>query len=165
MTLSAWLGFFVAAWLISLSPGPAAMKSMSTGLRHGWLMGWWNLLGLELGMIFQIAIVGAGLGAALAASRAVFNAVKWAGAAYLIWLGVRQWRATPTPVQLGEAPGGQASAAIPGRLALEAFLINATNPKGIVFMLAVLPQFIDSRAPGGHERLHAAGQQGFGRPE
>lgn len=137
MTLHTWLAFFVAAWLISLSPGPGAVSCMAAGQRVGYRRGLWNIFGLQLGVLFLVAIVAVGLGAALAASQTLFAAIKWGGVAYLIWLGIQQWRAPATPLEAGSAEAERWA------LAFKAFLINASNPKGIVFMLAVLPQFID----------------------
>jgi len=138
-----WFAFFGASWVISLSPGAGAIASMSTGLRHGFLRGYWNILGLQLALLLQIGIVAAGVGALLAGSATAFLVVKWFGVAYLAYLGVRQWRSTPTsPEPAAETPGTTAAA-----LVLRAFLVNSSNPKAIVFMLAVLPQFLDPGAP------------------
>lgn len=142
MTLQTWLAFFVASWLISLSPGPGAFSSMATGLRYGYRGGVWNILGLQLGVVLLVLVVALGLGALLAASGLAFSAIKWFGVAYLIWLGIQQSRAEPRPIALARDDAHD-----PAQLVLRAFLINASNPKGIVFMLAVLPQFIDPHAP------------------
>jgi homoserine/homoserine lactone efflux protein len=144
MPLDTWLAFFVASWLISISPGAGAISCMSAGMRFGYRRGLWNILGLELGIMLVLVIVAAGLGAVLAASETAFAIVKWVGAAYLIWLGIQQWRAPAAPVVLdGEMSAGGARRA----LVFRGFLVNATNPKGILFMLAVLPQFIDPAMP------------------
>lgn len=143
MSWQVWLAFFGASWVISLSPGAGAIASMSTGLRHGFLRGYWNILGLQLALVLQIAIVAAGVGALLAGSGTAFLVVKWFGVAYLAYLGVRQWRSVPSPIET-DGGGTKASAAA---LVLRAFLVNASNPKAIVFMLAVLPQFLDPNAP------------------
>ena len=142
MTLSTWLTFFVASWLISLSPGAGAISCMSAGMRYGFRRAIPNILGLQVGAIGLIAIVAAGLGALLATSAVAFVAIKWFGVAYLLWLGVAQWRAEAKPLQLDDAV-----ALSPLQLFTRAVLINLSNPKGIVFMLAVLPQFIDPLAP------------------
>ena len=142
MTLETWLAFFVAAILISVSPGAGAVACMTTGMRHGYRRGIWNIFGMQLGIALQLAIVGAGLGAILATSTAAFTVLKWLGVAYLCWLGVMQWRAAAEPVHDGTAPDGGA-----GRLFAQGFLVNATNPKATVFFLAVLPQFIDPARP------------------
>jgi homoserine/homoserine lactone efflux protein len=145
MPLDTWLAFFVASWLISLSPGAGAISCMTAGMRYGYRRGLWNILGLQLGILFVMLVVAAGLGAVIAASATAFAAIKWIGAAYLVWLGIQQWRAPAAPVAVaGDADpaGGHARA-----LVLRGFLVNATNPKGILFMLAVLPQFIDPARP------------------
>ena len=141
MTLSTWLAFFVASWLISLSPGAGAISCMARGMRYGYWRAVPNILGLQAGAVALVLVVAVGLGAILAASTYAFAAVKWAGVGYLVWLGIGQWRAEARPLALDDAP-----AMAPWPMFVRGFLINASNPKGIVFMLAVLPQFIDPHA-------------------
>ncbi len=155
MSLETWLAFFAASWLISLSPGAGAISCMAAGMRYGYARAYWNILGLQLGLLFVLAIVALGLGAIIAASTTLFTAIKWLGAAYLVYLGVQQWRAPASPVSSGDP--GDDSHGSPERLLLRGFLVNATNPKGIVFMLAVLPQFIDPHAPQLPQYLICAG--------
>jgi homoserine/homoserine lactone efflux protein len=145
MTLETWLAFFVASWLISLSPGAGAISCMAAGMRFGFRRALWNILGLQLGILLVLVIVAAGLGALLAASTYAFEAVKWFGAGYLVWLGIQQWRAPAVPIDAAAAES--ALGGTPRELVLRGFLVNATNPKGIIFMLAVLPQFIDPARP------------------
>lgn len=142
MTLDTWLAFFVAAWLICLSPGPGVLSCVTTGLRHGFGRALWNIAGLQAGALTVLAIVGVGLGAVLAASPIAFSLIKWFGALYLIYLGVQQWRSAVAPIT---APDGTANGvAVPPRaLFLRGWLVNVSNPKGILFTLAVLPQFIN----------------------
>ena len=144
MTLETWLAFFVACWVISLSPGAGAVASMSAGLRYGFLRGYWNALGLQLALLMQIAVVAAGLGAVLATSELAFNLIKWFGVAYLVYLGWKQWVAAPGEIAAGE---GERPLGRPLTLVLRGFLVNASNPKAIVFILAVLPQFIAPAQP------------------
>lgn len=141
MTLSTWLTFFVASWLISLSPGAGAISCMSAGMRYGFRRSIPNIFGLQVGATLLVAIVAAGLGAVLATSVVAFTAIKWFGVAYLLWLGIAQWRAEAKPLQLDDA---RAMSGV--QMFTRAVLINLSNPKGIVFMLAVLPQFIDPHA-------------------
>lgn len=144
MEMSTWLAFFAAAWAISLSPGPGALAAMSSGLNHGLRKGYVTTLGLVLGIWTQLLVVGVGLGALLATSTLAFTVVKWCGVAYLVWLGVQQWRAPAQPLaQL------QADAASVSRrdLLVRGLLINIVNPKGTVFLLAVVPQFITPTQP------------------
>jgi homoserine/homoserine lactone efflux protein len=146
MELHTWIPFFFASIAISLSPGPGAFASMSVGLNHGFARGKLIAPGLLLGVWTQTAVVGAGLGALLATSALAFAVVKWVGVAYLVYLGVQQWRAPALPVALG---AGAAGGVPPSRraLLLRGWGVNALNPKGTVFLLAVLPQFIDAAAP------------------
>jgi homoserine/homoserine lactone efflux protein len=143
MSWQVWLGFLGAAWVISLSPGAGAIASMSSGLSHGLRRGSWNILGLQLGLLLQIAIVAAGVGALLASSAVAFTVIKWFGVAYLVYLGVRQWRSAPADVDPADT---DASGSATG-MVIRGFLVNASNPKAVVFMLAVLPQFLDPTAP------------------
>ena len=134
-----WPAFVGASIAISVSPGAGAIQSMATGLTHGVRGGYWSIVGLEIGLMVQLALVAVGLGAALASSVLAFSVVKWIGVAYLIYLAVRQWRITSRDLreQLGRsADGGRVSLLVRG------FLVNVTNPKGLVFLLAVLPQFV-----------------------
>lgn len=141
MALSVWLTFLLAAFAISLSPGTAAIAAMSTGSRHGLRGGWRLMPGLALGISTQMAVVALGLGALIVASSTAFLVVKWLGVAYLAWLGLQQWRAPATPMAAADAPAGQRG------LLLRGWMLNALNPKGTVFMLAVVPQFLDLSRP------------------
>ena len=144
MALDTWLAFFVASWIISLSPGAGAIASMSSGLQYGFLRGYWNAIGLQLGLAMQIAVVAGGLGAILAASSTAFYAIKWFGVAYLVYLAIKQWRALPMDMSEDATirPIGK-----PKAMMFRGFLVNASNPKALVFMLAVLPQFVNPQAP------------------
>ena|SRR6218665_1551569 len=144
MLLETWLAFFVACWIISLSPGAGAIASMSSGLQYGFWRGYWNALGLQLGLALQIAIVAAGVGAILSTSELAFSLIKWFGVFYLVFLGIKQWRALPSDLSDNtvERPSGR-----PLTLVVRGFLVNVSNPKAVVFMLAVLPQFVDPKAP------------------
>ena len=145
MPLDTWLAFFVASWLISLSPGAGAISCMAAGLRFGFARALWNIAGLIAGILFVLALVATGLGALLAASTVAFTVVKWLGVAYLVYLGITQWRAPAIAIDPDKAVGELGVTR--RQLFVKGFLVNATNPKGIVFMLAVLPQFIDPAQP------------------
>jgi len=144
METSTWLAFFAASWAISISPGPGAIASMSAGLNHGFRYGYVTIFGLVLGIWTQLAVVGVGLGALIAASGTAFTVVKWLGVAYLVWLGIAQWRAPARPMVAVNDTGELVSQR---SLILRAWLINIVNPKGTVFLLAVVPQFINLSAP------------------
>jgi homoserine/homoserine lactone efflux protein len=144
MDLTLWLTFFAASWAISISPGPGAVAAMGAGLNHGFARGYFLSFGLIGGIVTQLAVVGIGLGALMAASSSAFTALKWLGVAYLVWLGIQQWRSPAQPVR---AETGAAAAVGRRALMLRGWIINALNPKGTVFMLAVVPQFIDPGRP------------------
>jgi homoserine/homoserine lactone efflux protein len=137
-----WLGFLLASFLISISPGPGAVASMSSGARSGFPAGYWTALGLQGGLIAQIALVACGVGALLAASEPAFFVIKWVGAVYLAWLGVRMFRGSAARKR--EVP---AASDRPGAQMVRGLLVNLSNPKAIVFLLAVLPQFLDLGRP------------------
>ncbi len=140
MTLETWLAFLLACWIISLSPGAGAIASMASGLNYGFARGYWNAVGLQLGLLAQVGIVAAGVGAVLATSALAFSVIKWFGVLYLLYLAYRQWHAPVGNIEPSADPG---NAGRPVELVLRGLVINASNPKAVVFMLAVLPQFLD----------------------
>ncbi|CAN3128907.1 LysE family transporter [Mycobacterium sp. smrl_JER01] len=144
MAWQMWLAFLGAAIVIAVSPGAGAIQSMATGLTHGVRRGYWSILGLEIGLMLQLTLVAVGLGAAVANSILAFTVIKWVGVAYLVYLAIRQWRSATVDLnaQLDRATGD-------GRRALlvRGFLVNATNPKGLLFFLAVMPQFVVPTSP------------------
>lgn len=154
MTLSTWLTFFVASWAISFSPGAGAISAMTSGLKYGFARGYWNTLGLIIGIMAQFLIVAVGLGAVLATSEIAFSVVKYFGVAYLIYLGVRQFRTDAAPVAVDA--GNPTDFSIRD-LIVRGILINLLNPKGTVFLLAVVPQFVNPAAPLTLQYLTLAG--------
>jgi homoserine/homoserine lactone efflux protein len=143
MTFATWITFFLACWAISLSPGPGAIAAMSAGLNQGFRRGYFTVFGLVLGIWTQVVIVVAGLGAVIAASATAFTVLKYLGAAYLAWIGIQQWRASDRPLV---APA-EARPMTRRELVMRGWGINAVNPKGTVFLLAVVPNFIDLSHP------------------
>ena len=144
MAFDVWLGFFAACWVISLSPGAGAVASMSSGLQYGFRRGYWNVIGLQIALALQILIVAAGVGAVLATSALAFNLIKWFGVAYLLYLAYKQWQQAPSTISAEQRAEQQVQ---PLAMMFRGFLVNISNPKAIVFMLAVLPQFITPSEP------------------
>ena len=140
MDLHVWLTFFAAAWAISLSPGAGAVAAMSAGLSHGFARGYFTTFGLILGIWTQVLVVAVGLGALIATSALAFSVIKWLGVAYLVWLGLKQWRAPATPLV---AEQSEPKVVTRRSLFLRGWGVNAVNPKGTVFLLAVVPQFLE----------------------
>jgi homoserine/homoserine lactone efflux protein len=147
MDIHTWTAYFFAATLIAISPGSGAILAMSHGLNYGVKRTHATIAGLQAGLLVILLVAGAGVGSLLLASELAFGIVKTLGAAYLIYLGWSQWRSTGTlaPAAGESAAGGDVLP--PGRRWLSGFLTNVTNPKGIVFMVAVLPQFISPGRP------------------
>lgn len=144
MQLETWLTFFVACWAISVSPGAGAVASMTSGLRNGFPYGAWTAMGQQAGLMLQLVVVAVGLGAVLATSTLAFEIVRWFGVAYLLWLGIQQWRLAATHDTVTTDPDvAQSRRAMIGR----GFLVNASNPKATIFILAVVPQFLEPARP------------------
>lgn len=147
MSLTLWLAFFAASWAISLSPGAGAVAAMGAGLNHGFRRGYWLTLGLVLGICTQVLVVGLGLGALIQASSLGFAIIKWLGVAYLIWLGIQQWRAPAEPLAAVSSPDDRRARR--RSLMLRGWMVNSLNPKGTVFLLAVVPHFLEVTQPLG----------------
>ncbi len=137
MTLAVWLGFLLAAILIAVTPGPGAVLSISTGMRHGYWSALTAILGLQAAILVHLVIVAIGFGALIATSETAFFVTKLIGAGYLVWLGIQKWRAPPNPVDVDRLPVQHAG------LFIQGLLVNLTNPKAIIFVGALVPQFID----------------------
>lgn len=144
MSFQVWVAFMLACWVISISPGAGAIASMSSGLNYGFRRGYWNALGLQLALLLQIGIVAAGVGVLFATTPWAFLVVKWFGVGYLLYLAYLQWRAPVQSIEIQQEQ--QATKSIP-KLIAYGFLVNMSNPKAIVFLLAVLPQFLDLSQP------------------
>ncbi|AMO99639.1 lysE type translocator family protein [Collimonas arenae] len=143
-----WFTFFAACWLIAISPGSGAVLSMSHGLSYGVKKTSATIAGLQIGLLLILFVAGAGVGSILLASETMFTVVKTVGALYLIYLGLSQWRAKVDTCAL-QRPEPTVRATPPSvrKRMLLGFMTNATNPKGIIFMVAVLPQFISADGP------------------
>jgi homoserine/homoserine lactone efflux protein len=143
MDLSVWITYFIATIILSVSPGPGVFSSISSGLHHGFRLGLWNGVGMQAANVIWVAVVSFGLGALLLASETLFNAVKWLGVAYLVYLGIVTWRA---PAR-GFEEDRDDNAKTASEVFVRGFFVNLTNPKGIIFFAAILPQFIDVSKP------------------
>lgn len=146
MDIHTWTAYFLAATLIAISPGSGAILAMSHGLNYGVRRTHATIAGLQAGLLVILLVAGAGVGSLLVASELAFSIVKTLGAAYLIYLGWSQWRSTGTLAPMA-GTSTHANVLPAGRRWLSGFLTNVTNPKGIVFMVAVLPQFISPGRP------------------
>lgn len=143
MSYQIWIAYMLACWVISVSPGAGAIASMSSGLNYGFKHGYWNAIGLQLALLVQIAIVAAGAGVLFATTPWAFLIVKWFGVGYLLYLAYLQWTAPTQSIEIQQDLPNKSRS----KLILHGFLVNMSNPKAIVFLLAVLPQFLDLSKP------------------
>lgn len=142
MTLEWWFTYFITTIILSFSPGSGAINTMSTAINHGYRKTFSSIAGLQTGLTIHIILVGVGLGTLFSRSVLAFEILKWAGVAYLIWLGIQQWRAAGS-IDLKTQGKSQPNS----RLFKRAVLVNLTNPKSIVFLAALFPQFINPEQP------------------
>ena len=144
MSFEQWLAFAAASAVVVAIPGPTILLVVSYALGHGRKMAGATVAGVTLGDFTAMTASMLGLGALLAASATLFTLLKWVGAAYLIYLGIKLWRA---PTRTGSAEIGDASPEKPFRIFLHTYAVTALNPKTIVFFVAFLPQFLDATQP------------------
>ena len=141
MSVETWLIYLLASIGLSLSPGPNGLLALTHGVLHGQRKALFTIFGGALGFVTVIALSMFGIGALLKTSLVWLTAMKWAGGAYLVWLGIQIWRSPPVgvPVEASAAPRSGWS------LFQQGGLSALTNPKGLLFFAAFLPQFIDPR--------------------
>ncbi|GEO81269.1 LysE family translocator [Pararhodospirillum oryzae] len=136
--------FAVTSASVSLIPGPNMLYAMSLGLRHGPRRSMAGGAGMALALGLMALVSALGLGALVSTSVVAFSVLKWLGVAYLIWLGISAWRAPVGAIAPG-APGSDE--ARPGRLFRRGLLVTFSNPKAMVFLTALFPQFLDPHRP------------------
>ena len=138
------VAFALASLVLIAIPGPSVLFVIGRSLALGWRGGVLTVAGNATGQLLQVIAVALGVGAVVAGSVVLFSAVKFAGAAYLVFLGVRAIR------RRGHGPDSPAPpvASPPWKLVREGALVGATNPKSVVFFVAILPQFVDYKAAG-----------------
>jgi threonine/homoserine/homoserine lactone efflux protein len=141
MTIEIWAAFAAASALLLIIPGPTVLLVVSYALGQGWRTALPMAVGVALGDFTAMTLSMLGLGALLAASATLFTALKWIGAAYLVWLGVKLWRAGG---RLDAQPRTDTVSAL--RMLGHAWLVTTLNPKSIIFFVAFLPQFLNPRA-------------------
>src|SRR5688500_7106805 len=148
--LTLWGLFVVASVVLLLTPGPAVLYIVARSVQQGRAAGLASVLGIHLGTIVHIAAAAVGLSALIVSSALAFAVVKYLGAAYLIWIGIRTLMA-------GE-PDADAPAPPPerlGRVFRDGCVVNLLNPKTAIFFLAFLPQFVDPARPSVHWQILA----------
>lgn len=138
--------FIVTALVLNATPGVDFLYTLTRTLQHGWRGGVAAALGISSGCVVHALAAALGLAAVLATSAMAFTAIKWIGAAYLLWLAWGMLRAASVDHRDEQAAAAIGPAA-PGKIFWQGFLTNVLNPKVALFFLALLPQFIDADAP------------------
>lgn len=146
MSLESWLLFTVTEAALSLSPGPAVMMVVAYGISRGWRTSLFVTLGILSGNAFYFALSATGIGSVILASPGLFTAIKWAGAAYLVYLGLSAIFGRPSPITISRIEGKPQSGR---RIYANALMLQLTNPKTLLMFVAILPQFIDPHQPVG----------------
>lgn len=147
------LMFIAAGWLLNLTPGPDVLYIVSSALRSGVRAGIVAALGIVSGCFVHVFAAALGVGALLATSATAFTVLKWLGAAYLMWMGIRLLLAQGGVTAIvPNREGGEVVAVNLWRVYRQGFLTNVLNPKVALFFLAFVPQFI---APGTEDKVAA----------
>ena len=142
MELHTWLIYLLATTGLSLSPGPNGLLALTHGALHGSRKALYTIAGGAIGFVAVIALSMFGIGALLKASLAWLTILKWAGGAYLVWLGIQVWRSPPIGLEAQAAAETRSG----GSMFRQGALSAVTNPKAVLFFTAFLPQFIDPAA-------------------
>ena len=138
--------FVIASIILLVIPGPTIIMVITQALAHGRRVALASVIGVGLGDLLATSLSIAGAGALLAASATLFQVLKFIGAVYLIWIGYKMWRSPVKIPQMSETGASEASAQA-AVIFRDSFLITALNPKGILFFVAFVPQFIDPALP------------------
>ena len=140
MTWTLWVTLLFATVVISLTPGAGAVNTMTNAINEGWRRSFWGIVGQQLALVVHVIIVAAGVGVFIAGNPVLFEIVRYAGAAYLVYLGLRLIFARVQDTEEGtEAVRSRESG---WSMLRRGFWVNILNPKAIVFFLAFVPQFI-----------------------
>jgi threonine/homoserine/homoserine lactone efflux protein len=142
MSLDHWMAFVAASAILLAIPGPTVLLIISYALGHGRKAAAAIVAGVALGDLTAMTASMLGLGAMLAASATIFTGLRWIGGAYLVYLGIKLWRAPAQATDAGDAP-----MANPLRMFGHAYVVTALNPKSILFFVAFVPQFLDATQP------------------
>ncbi|MFV0481519.1 MAG: LysE family transporter [Campylobacteraceae bacterium] len=143
MDFNVWIQLLLATIVISVSPGAGAVTTMDNGMTYGFKRSYSSILGLQAGLLAQTLIVAVGLGGILAASSTLYEIVKWIGVLYLVYIGIMKFKDSTL---LGKSKKLAREFSFK-RSFINAFLVNITNPKATIFLIAFLPLFIDQSKP------------------
>ena len=142
MDLILYIAFFAATTIMILLPGPSVMLTVAHAISFGWRRALATVAGATIGVGIQLAITLVGMTSLMVLMAAWFEWLRWAGVAYLVYLGIQQWRAPPEPDAAPEVRSGRS-------LLIQGVVVTTANPKSMIFLAAFFPQFVDPLAAPG----------------
>lgn len=143
MELNVYLAFVAATTIMIALPGPSVLLTVAHSISFGWRHGLFTVAGATLGIAVQLIIAAIGLTSLLNLVAEAFEWLRWAGVAYLVYLGIKQWRSAGEPVTFDTSSVSRSN------LFVQGLVITIPNPKSLIFIAAFLPQFIDAARPLG----------------
>lgn len=143
MELHVFIAFVIATMIMIALPGPSVLLTVAHSISFGWKRGIVTVAGATMGIAIQLTVAAIGLTSLLNVVAQAFEWVRWAGAIYLIYLGIKQWRSANEPMNL------EASSVSKKNLFFQGLVITIPNPKSLIFIAAFLPQFINTANPIG----------------
>jgi threonine/homoserine/homoserine lactone efflux protein len=143
MELHVYLAFFVATAIMIALPGPSVLLTVAHSISFGWKHALFTVAGATMGIAVQLTVAAIGLTSLLNVVAEAFEWLRWAGAAYLVYLGIKQWRSASEPLELDTSSVSKTN------LFVQGLVITIPNPKSLIFIAAFLPQFIDAARPLG----------------
>jgi homoserine/homoserine lactone efflux protein len=145
MELHVYLAFVVATTFMIALPGPSVLLTVAHSISFGWKHALSTVAGATMGIAVQLLVAAIGLSSLLNVVAEAFEWLRWAGAAYLVYLGIKQWRSANEPLKV------DTSSVSKTKLFVQGLVITIPNPKSLIFIAAFLPQFIDAARPLGHQ--------------
>lgn len=143
MELNVYLAFVVATAIMIALPGPSVLLTVAHSISFGWQNALSTVAGATAGIAVQLIVAAIGLTSLLNVVAEAFEWLRWAGAAYLVYLGIKQWRSASEPLQVDTSSVSKTN------LFVQGLVITIPNPKSLIFIAAFLPQFIDAARPLG----------------
>ncbi len=143
MELHVYLAFVVATAIMIALPGPSVLLTVAHSISFGWQPALFTVAGATTGIAVQLIVAAIGLTSLLNVVAEAFEWLRWAGAAYLVYLGIKQWRSANEPMEL------DTSSVSKRNLFVQGLVVTIPNPKSLIFIAAFLPQFIDATRPFG----------------
>ncbi|MBU1233907.1 MAG: LysE family translocator [Proteobacteria bacterium] len=143
MELHVYLAFVVATTIMIALPGPSVLLTVAHSISFGWQRALATVAGATMGIAVQLIVAAIGLTSLLNGVAEAFEWLRWGGAAYLVYLGIKQWRSANKPLELNT------SAVSKTNLFVQGLVVTIPNPKSLIFIAAFLPQFIDAARPLG----------------